>query len=42
MFNAMNTPRFNNPNANIDTAQAGIISAAGPARLIQFALKLSF
>jgi hypothetical protein len=47
IFNVLNTPQFNNPNASIGNAAAGTITAAGqPAlfqrtsREIQLALKL--
>ncbi len=41
-FNAFNRANFNNPNAVIGTAQAGVIGGSGPARVVQLALKLSF
>jgi hypothetical protein len=41
-FNAFNRANFNNPNASIGTAQAGIISGTGPARIMQAALKVIF
>jgi hypothetical protein len=41
-FNAFNRANFNNPNATIGTAQAGIISGTGPARIMQAALKVIF
>jgi hypothetical protein len=47
MFNVFNTPQFNNPNASIGSAQAGIISSAGSpltfqrtSRQVQMAMKL--
>jgi len=46
-FNVMNTPQFNNPNAQIGNAAAGTITSAGApllfqrtSREIQLALKL--
>lgn len=49
MFNVSNTPQFNNPNASIGSANAGIISSAGSpqtfqrtSRQIQLAMKLYF
>jgi len=42
MFNAFNHVNFGDPNATIGTANAGIISGAASARVIQMALKLSF
>ena len=41
-FNIFNHPNFNLPNANVDTAQAGIISGARAGRIIQFAMKVVF
>ncbi len=48
-FNIANTPQFNNPNASIGNAAAGVISSAGApllfqrtSRQIQLALKLYF
>jgi hypothetical protein len=42
MFNALNRPNFNNPNASIGNAVAGQISGTRPARIMQMALKLNF
>jgi hypothetical protein len=42
MFNAFNHVNFSNPNATIGNAQAGTISGAGPARIMQMALKVIF
>jgi len=49
LFNAFNTPQFNNPNASIGSAGAGSISSAGSIvtfqrtpRQMQFALKLYY
>jgi hypothetical protein len=42
MFNTLNHPNFNDPNAAIGNAQAGQISATAPARIMQMALKLTF
>jgi hypothetical protein len=48
-FNISNTPQFNNPNASIGSANAGIISSAGSpqtfqrtSRQVQMAMKLYF
>jgi len=41
-FNFFNTPRFLLPNRSVDTAQGGVISAAGDPRLTQLALRLKF
>jgi hypothetical protein len=41
-FNAFNHANFNNPNASIGTAQAGVISSAAPARISQLAAKVTF
>jgi Carboxypeptidase regulatory-like domain/TonB dependent receptor-like, beta-barrel len=41
-FNIFNHPNFGPPNQAVDQPQAGIITAAAPPRLIQFALKLLF
>jgi Carboxypeptidase regulatory-like domain/TonB dependent receptor-like, beta-barrel len=49
MFNAFNTPQFNNPNSNVGAPGAGSITSAGSIvtfqrtpRQIQFALKLYY
>jgi hypothetical protein len=49
LFNVSNTPQFNNPNASIGSANAGIISSAGSpqtfqrtSRQAQMAMKLYF
>lgn len=42
MFNAFNRANFNNPNSDIGTPLAGVISSTEPARIIQMALKLTF
>jgi len=42
MFNAFNHSNFQNPNASIGAATAGIISATYPSRVMQMALKLNF
>jgi hypothetical protein len=42
MFNALNHPNFDVPNASIGNALAGQISSTFPARIMQMALKLTF
>ncbi|MEB2360270.1 MAG: TonB-dependent receptor [Bryobacterales bacterium] len=43
MFNAFNTPNFNNPFANVNTpSRFGRIEGAGSPRIMQFAMKISF
>ncbi|MDQ6678163.1 MAG: carboxypeptidase regulatory-like domain-containing protein [Acidobacteriota bacterium] len=42
MFNSLNHPNFSSPAAVTGNATAGQISGAGPARIIQMALKLRF
>jgi len=41
-FNLFNNVNFNNPNAQLTANQMGRITAAGEARVIQFALKVLF
>ncbi len=41
-FNLFNHANFNNPTANVSSANFGIITAAGAPRVMQFALKLMF
>jgi hypothetical protein len=41
-FNITNTPKFGNPNANIQAPAAGQILSADSPRVLQFALKLLF
>ncbi len=41
-FNILNHTNFGSPSANITSAAFGTINGAGPARQIQFALKLMF
>ncbi len=41
-FNSFNNTRFNNPNATIGTATAGVITSTLPARVMQMAMKLTF
>jgi hypothetical protein len=41
-FNATNTPRFGTPSRTVNGAAFGRISSAGPARQIQFGLKVIF
>jgi hypothetical protein len=41
-FNFTNTPQFLNPDANIESATAGQILSARPARILQVAMKLYF
>ena len=41
-FNSFNNTRFNNPNATIGAATAGVISSTLPARVMQMAMKLTF
>jgi len=42
MFNAFNHSNFQNPNASIGAATAGVVSATYPSRVMQIALKLNF
>ncbi len=42
MFNALNHTNFGVPSGAVNTASAGVITSAGPARIIQFALKYYF
>ena len=42
MFNAFNRANFSPPNAAIGNPLAGVISATGPARVMQLGLKLYF
>lgn len=43
MFNAFNRANFNNPGSNLaSTASFGRITAAGPGRIMQLALKIEF
>ncbi len=43
LFNAFNTPRFSNPNNNVNTpTRFGRIESAGDPRIVQFGLKLAF
>jgi outer membrane receptor protein involved in Fe transport len=42
VFNLFNHPNFDLPNATADSAQFGSVFSAGPARQIQFGLKLAF
>jgi hypothetical protein len=41
-FNVFNHPNFGLPAADLNSPSFGQILSAGPARLLQFALKLSF
>ncbi|HEU0142174.1 MAG TPA: carboxypeptidase regulatory-like domain-containing protein [Bryobacteraceae bacterium] len=41
-FNAFNNVNFSSPNAAVETANAGRVFGAGAARVIQFALRLSY
>jgi len=42
MFNILNHTNFHQPNVSVSSASFGTISAAGPPRQIQLALKLTF
>jgi Carboxypeptidase regulatory-like domain/TonB-dependent Receptor Plug Domain len=41
-FNLFNTTRFNNPGRTLNTPSYGVITSAGKARELQFALKVHF
>jgi hypothetical protein len=41
-FNALNHTNFGSPNMSIGTANAGIISSAASARILQLAMKVTF
>ena len=41
-FNVLNHPNFGLPVADLNSANFGRILSAGPPRLLQFALKVSF
>jgi hypothetical protein len=41
-FNALNHTNFGSPNVSIGTANAGIISSAASARILQLAMKVTF
>lgn len=43
VYNLFNTPNFNYPNTNVNGAAFGVITnTSGPARQVQFGMKLSF
>jgi hypothetical protein len=42
LFNAFNWVNFNNPNTNVSAADFGRINSAGPARQVQFGIRLEF
>jgi hypothetical protein len=42
LFNALNHTNFNDPSVNLANADFGRISAAGPPRNVQLALRLTF
>jgi hypothetical protein len=42
MFNLLNHPNFRSPTADVSAGDFGAISAAGPARNVQFGAKLMF
>ncbi len=42
MFNAFNRANFGNPNASLGASNAGRVLGTGPARVMQFGLKLEF
>jgi hypothetical protein len=42
MFNILNHTNFHQPNVSVTNNSFGTISAAGPPRQIQLALKLNF
>jgi hypothetical protein len=41
-FSVVNTPQWNSPNTDFNSANFGYITGAGGARTFQFAAKLSF
>jgi hypothetical protein len=41
-FNAFNHPTFNNPGATLGVPSFGVVTSAGPARIIQLGLKYNF
>ncbi|MDQ6665271.1 MAG: TonB-dependent receptor [Acidobacteriota bacterium] len=41
-FNAFNTPQFNDPNGSVTASSFGQITTAGPGRVIQFGIRLSY
>jgi hypothetical protein len=41
-FNALNNTNFGAPGQSIGSPAAGVISSAGPARIVQLALKLYY
>ncbi|HZL50241.1 MAG TPA: TonB-dependent receptor [Terracidiphilus sp.] len=41
-FNALNHTNFSNPTSNLSSGNFGKITASGPARIMQFALRYSF
>jgi hypothetical protein len=41
-FNALNRVNLDNPNANLNTANIGRITSAGPPRVFQMALRYNF
>jgi len=42
LYNALNTTCFSSPTTNINSGSFGVLSAAHPARIGQFALKITF
>jgi hypothetical protein len=41
-FNVFNHAQFNNPDGNVDDTEFGFVTSAGPARIMQLALKFVF
>lgn len=42
LFNAFNHPSFGNPGIVLGAAGFGIVSSAGPARVVQFGMRFTY